>query len=312
MLKLFLLFFPCVFTALLILVFPVSAREENNAKSDIIVVVNGENITEEAIQNRLKNVLDLSPETLETVRQEILDQLITSTLMEEFIDKKGLIVTFEEVESEIEKLRESIEGNTNSFQPLEKVLGEIGSTIHDFRRSIKHSIALDKYFKNKLDDKTLRKYFEANKSVFDDEAVKVSHILIDTRNMNTQAEFSMAREQIKKIEKEIEHGAAFDVLARQYSDCKSAAIGGDLGYIKRKDDLGTLFINTVFSLQVNQVSPPVRTAYGYHLIKITDKKEGSNIAFENVKDEVRLKALDEEIFKLLVQLRKEAHIKFKN
>ena len=65
-----------------------------------------------------------------------------------------------------------------------------------------------------------------------------------------------------------------------------------------------------FSLRIGEVSEPVQTEYGYHLIKVNDKKEGTNIKFADVRKEVRLEAIDEETIKLLSQLRKDAQIAF--
>ena len=209
----------------------------------------------------------------------------------------------------LNQVRSNITSNQkDSGQSLEKVLASIGSNMSEFKRSIKHSLALEKYFYNKLDDKTLEKYFDGNKSLFNGESVKVCHILIDTRNMKTQEELSHALEQIKNIRKEIDIGAAFDEMANKYSNCPSAQNGGDLGFIQRKGNLARSFSDAAFSLRIGQVSEPVQTEYGYHLIKVTEKKEGAHVKFGDVKQKVRLAVLDEETLKLLSQLHKAAQI----
>lgn len=283
--------------------------ETKNQNDDVVAIVNGKKITNNALINRMNNFVNTDTETLSAIKQEIIDQLITDTLLEEFIDKQGLVVSQEEIENEIAKIRKNItDDQKNTIQSLEQVLTFIGSNINEFRKSVKHSIALEKYFNNKLDDNTLKKYFKENKCVFNGEAVKVSHILIDTRKMKTKEELSHALEQIKTIKKEIDEGSDFDKIARKYSNCPSAINGGDLGYIQRKGNFAKQFLDTAFSLQVDQVSEPVQTEYGYHLIKVTDKKEGSSVQFEDVRKKVRLEALDAEILKLLERLRKEAQI----
>ena len=293
----------------LILFQPDTFSAEKDHPGDVIATVNGKNITQEMLDNRLRNFTDTDTETLNNIRQEIIDQLITDILLEEFIDKQGLIVAPEEIERELGQIRNNVTGNQkNAIQSLEQILVSIGSSIDEFKRSVKHSIALEKYFHNKSDDKTLKKYFEENKSVFNGETVEVSHILIDTRNMKTQEEFSHALEQIKNIKREIDRGAVFDEIAQKYSNCLSAQNGGNLGFIQRKGNFAKPFLDTAFSLKVGQVSEPVQTEYGYHLIKVTDKKEGTNIQFEDVREKVRLEVLDAEILKLLERLRKEAKI----
>ena len=285
------------------------SAEKKHQNEEVVATVNGKKITQADLANRLEAFRNTDAETLNTIKQEILDQLITDILVEEFIDKQGLVVAPEEIEREVNQVRSNITGNQkNSGQSLEKVLASIGSNIGEFKRSIKHSLALEKYFNNKLDDKTLEKYFDGNKSLFNGESVKVCHILIDTRDMKTQEELSHTLEQIKSIKREIDSGAAFDEMAKKYSNCPSAQNGGDLGFIQRKGNLAKSFLDTAFSLRTGHVSDPVQTEFGYHLIKVTEKKEGANIKFGDVKEKVRVAVLDEETLKLLSQLHKAAQI----
>lgn len=288
---------------------PHTFSAEKEQPSDIVATVNGKKITQEMLVNRFNTFTDTAPETVAAMRQEVLDQLITDILLDEFIDKQGLIVRPEEIEREVDRIRNTINSNQkNAIQSLEQILMSIGSHIDEFKKSIKYSIALEKYFHNKLDDKTLKKYFDENKSVFNGETVKISHILIDTRNMKTAEEVSHALEQIKTIKREIDRGAPFDEVAKKYSNCPSAQNGGDLGFIQRKGIFAKSFLDAAFSLKPGQVSEPIQTEYGYHLIKVTDKKEGDNIQFDAIREKVRLEALDAEILTLLSRLRKEATI----
>ena len=250
------------------------SAEKKHQNEEVLATVNGKKITQADLANRLETFRNTDAETLNTIKQEILDQLITDILLEEFIDRQGLVVAPEEIEREVDQVRSNITGNQkDSGQSLEKVLAAIGSNMGEFKRSIKHSLALGKYFNNKIDDRTLEKYFDGNKSLFNGESVKVSHILIDTRDMKTQEELSHALEQIKSIKREIDIGAAFDEMAKKYSNCPSAQNGGDLGFIQRKGNLAKSFLDTAFSLRIGQVSEPVQTEYGYHLIKVTEKKK---------------------------------------
>lgn len=300
----------CLFLACLQ---PCICSAEKEQPKSIIVTVNGKPITQEMLVRKLKNITNQNKETFDAMKQEIIDQMITDILIEEFIDKQGLIVTPEEIDREIRQIKNTISGDKKDDVPsLERILSSIGSDIDEFKRSMKYSIALEKYFLKKLDDTALKRYFEENQGVFNGEAVKVSHILIDTRNMKSEKEFAQALEQIKNIKKEIEQGGAFEEIARKYSDCPTANNGGNLGFIQRKGNFSKSFLDTAFSLKVGQLSGPVKTEYGYHLIKVTEKKEGSPVRFDDVREKVRLEALDTEILALLNQLRHEATIVFNN
>ncbi len=90
--------------------------------------------------------------------------------------------------------------------------------------------------------------------------VRASHILVKTRP------------EAVKIKKEIENGdISFEDAARMYSLCPSGQKGGDLGYFNRKQ-MVQQFSDTAFDLKVGQISDPVGTKFGWHIIKTTDKR----------------------------------------
>lgn len=90
-------------------------------------------------------------------------------------------------------------------------------------------------------------------------SVKASHILMDTR---TEAD---------AIKSKIEKGASFEAMAKKYSKCPSGQNGGDLGYFER-GQMVPEFENAAFALPIGTVSNPVKTQFGWHLIKVYDKK----------------------------------------
>lgn len=89
--------------------------------------------------------------------------------------------------------------------------------------------------------------------------VRASHILVATE------------EEAKRIKKEIAEGKDFGAAAMEYSKCPSKAKGGDLGYFGR-GMMVPEFDKVVFDLPVGQVSDPVKTQFGWHLILVADKK----------------------------------------
>lgn len=89
--------------------------------------------------------------------------------------------------------------------------------------------------------------------------VKASHILVDTK-----AEATSIKAQIDK-------GESFESMAKKYSKCPSSNNGGDLGYFRR-GQMVKEFEDTAFDLPIGKVSNPVQTGFGWHLIKVYDKK----------------------------------------
>lgn len=90
-------------------------------------------------------------------------------------------------------------------------------------------------------------------------SVKASHILVDTK---AQADL---------LKTKIDNGENFESLAKQYSKCPSGQEGGDLGYFSR-GQMVREFESAAFSLPVGKVSEPVKTEFGWHLIKVYDKQ----------------------------------------
>ncbi len=88
--------------------------------------------------------------------------------------------------------------------------------------------------------------------------VRASHILVDTE------------EEALELKKRIENGESFESLAQEYSKCMSREKGGNLGFFKR-GQMVKPFEDAAFSLPVGVVSDPVKTEYGWHLIKVTSK-----------------------------------------
>jgi peptidyl-prolyl cis-trans isomerase C len=125
-----------------------------------------------------------------------------------------------------------------------------------------------------IGEEELKSLYEADKSHFNTpESVKASHILIKTQ------------EQAEEIQQGIEKGMAFEEAAQQYSECPSARNGGDLGYFTR-GQMVPEFEETAFSMEMNEISTPVKTQFGYHLIRLTDRKPASSKAFEEVRDQL--------------------------
>jgi parvulin-like peptidyl-prolyl isomerase len=104
--------------------------------------------------------------------------------------------------------------------------------------------------------------------------------------LKTAAELENAKQKIEEAKKEIETGADFAETARKYSTCPSAENGGDIGFFQRNGSLVEEFAEAAFLMEVGEISEPVKTQFGYHIIKVTDKEEGKDVKYEEVEDMV--------------------------
>ncbi len=144
-------------------------------------------------------------------------------------------------------------------------------------------------------------YYEQNKAQFKKpEMVKASHILVEDE------------EKVKEIEKELQDGLSFEEAAQKYSKCPSNAKGGDLGYFS-KGQMVPEFETAAFGLKVDEVSAPVQTQFGYHIIKLIDKKEEEISPLDEVKQQITQHVLSQKqqdlYFKKIEELKGKYEVK---
>src|ERR1035437_3799942 len=162
----------------------------------------------------------------------------------------------------------------------------------------------------KLDEADVRKYFEAHKSEF--EQVRARHILIRVQGSPSpvrpgQKDLTEADALAKAqdLRKRIQAGEDFAQLARQESDdTGSGANGGDLGFFRRKQMVPS-FEEAAFAMQPGDLSEPVKTPFGYHVIKVEAKESKS---FEDVRPELERRMRPEQAQKTLEELQKKTQV----
>lgn len=139
----------------------------------------------------------------------------------------------------------------------------------------------------KIGDKEIEEYYEYNKISFKEpKKVKARHILFKVGDKATEEEEKQVRDRAKSVLEMAKQGKDFAELALNYSEDMTKGKGGDLGYFGP----GTMtkpFEDAAFALDVGQISDLVRSSFGYHIIKVEDKKEERIKALEEVKEEIR-------------------------
>jgi peptidyl-prolyl cis-trans isomerase C len=163
-------------------------------------------------------------------------------------------------------------------------------------------------------DADVKAYFEKNKAEFSEpESVKASHILVKVPQDADEKAWKDAEAKIKDIKKKLDGGADFAKLAQEMSDDPgSKAKGGDLGFFS-KGRMVPEFEAAAFALKPGEVSQPVKTPFGYHLIKVVEKKDAHEKSFDEVKDQVKQNLLNqkrrEALDAMLLNLKKQYSVK---
>ncbi|MDM5332969.1 peptidylprolyl isomerase [Ureibacillus composti] len=231
--------------------------------SSMIASVNGENITETELNEALTAQYGV----------EILDTLITEKIIELEAEKLELSVTEEEIQAEYEDYTTQY-GDEETFL---EVLSSYNMDEEDVKEDIKNYLLTIKVMEDYvgITDEEIKTYFDENKTTYGQAAqVEASHILVENEET--------AQEVIEKLNA----GEDFAELAKEYStDTATQEDGGNLGYFG-KGEMEKAFENTAFAMEIDSISEPVETDYGFHIIKVTDKIEEQEAVFEDVKDTV--------------------------
>ena len=132
-------------------------------------------------------------------------------------------------------------------------------------------------------------YYAAHtKDFIQEEMVKARHILIKVKEDAPKDIEAKAKKTIDAVLAKYKKGASFEELAKKYSEGPSKISGGDLGWFG-KGRMVPEFEKATFALEKGEISGPVRTPFGYHLILVEDRKPAGTKPFEDVKEEIRLK-----------------------
>lgn len=217
-------------------------------ENKILAKVNGREISQNDINFMFSN---LNPQLASQFvgpegEKRLLDEAINQNLLLSYAKNEN-IENEESFKTELEKMKE----NLLSQFAIRKVIEKIEVSEEEAKTFYSEH---PEYFSTK-------------------EQVRASHILVSDE------------ETAKDLYNKIKNGDDFNKLAKEFSTCPSSSIGGDLNYFG-KGQMVPEFEEAAFLLNVDEISQPVKTQFGYHIIKLTDKKESSIQDFEIVKNSI--------------------------
>lgn len=212
-------------------------------------------------------------------KQRMAQQIETQLTLQHFVNQSDITVSDSEVEQQMSQITEQFPDEKTMKQALKKQ----GQSLDSLRERIRERIKMQKFIEQETGDievspEEAKQYFEQNRQEFDQpEQVKARHILIKD---DTGAE-----EKINELKGRLDQGTDFSELARQESEGPSAKKGGSLGFITR-DRMVKPFSDAAFQLDPGEVSDPVKTQYGWHLIKVDERKDAQSAQYEDVSDTI--------------------------
>ncbi|MDD5491080.1 MAG: peptidylprolyl isomerase [bacterium] len=225
---------------------------------------------------------------IKEMKKEMLTQMVEEKLLRQEAKKQNIIVTKQDIQKGVDEVKKRFNPE-NDYKEYKDELKRQGYTEKIFENDIKEQLMvmqlIDKEIKAKAtlpDEAEVQKYYdEHKKELKQDDQVRARHILIrvdEKADLKTQ---SAALKKVQEIQDKIKKGEDFASLAKEYSeDPGSKETGGDLGFFT-KDTMVPEFSKAAFALKPGQVSDPVKTSFGYHLIKVEETKPSKQLTMED-------------------------------
>lgn len=253
----------------------------NGDKKEVIVSTNSGDITKEEFYQEMK----------EQVGAQILQTMVFTEILED---------RYEISEEKLDKRVKEFKKRFKNEQQKQLMYQQLGiKSDEDLRELIRQNMLYQKAATEgiHISEKEMRKYYEKHITQFT--KVKAQHILVEEKQLAL------------KIKKRLENGGNFAELSKNLSKAPAADNGGKLGWIQ-PGEMVPEFEKAAFSLDKGEISDPVKTSYGYHIIKVNDKKVKP---FNEVKDQIKQTLLSQKAKspqEVYAELRKEADIEVKD
>jgi peptidyl-prolyl cis-trans isomerase C len=314
-----------VWTSIIILTLMISLpawAEEKKESKENAAIVNGKVITKQDLDEEMKPVLQRmemqgtksDDANISEMQKKILENLIDRELLYQECQKKG-------IKTDDAKVEEQLAGFKSRFadeSQFKDALENMGTTEESIKKQIKEQMSIQELIDNhvgrdiKVSEADTKAYYDNNPQFFKQpEQVKASHILIKAEPDADDAVKAEARKKIEDIQKKLKQGGNFAALAKELSEGPSGKNGGELGFFRR-GQMVKPFEDAAFTVKPGELSDIVETRFGYHIIKVEEKKPESITPYADVKERLeqvlKQQKVREELIKYLDSLKKEAKI----
>lgn len=269
---------------------PLAATASDDASGELldrIVAVADEGvILESELDNRVTTVkqqllaanTELPPD--EVLREQVLESLIVNSLQQQLAERAGIVIADAQLNVALERIARR---NNTTLSELPRVLESEGIDYFDFREELRQEMALNQLRQREIMSRIeispleVEQMLEASGQSADKD-YNVSHILIALPADADQEAVEQARLKAEDLTRRVREGEDFGRLAVAYSNGQQALNGGALGWRKGRE-LPTLFAEQVAKMDAGEVSAPMRSSSGFHIIRLNDLR-GENPVYE--------------------------------
>ncbi|MGP0069570.1 MAG: peptidylprolyl isomerase [Isosphaeraceae bacterium] len=255
--------------------------------NDVVATVTSHNHVDKITKGEVFNFLSRNPlpapEDREVAYQMAVDMLVNTALLNQFLARQNIPVPPDKVDEQINRIKDQLKSQK---QDLPTLLLQTGTSMDELRKEFENRVRWMEYYKAKGTDATLRKYLNDNRDRFSRTQVRASHILLKTEPNASAADKEKVKQKLAGIRNEIlQNKFTFAGAANKYSQdpANDGGAGGDLDYFNLDSGFIEEFAEAAFKLKKGEISEPVETPFGYHLIQVTDRREGRLPDFEQNK-----------------------------
>lgn len=261
----------------------VLAEEAKTKPPENIAVVNGIPITMTTFEVELQAAMERLARSGQPpsgvqgmmLRQQIVESLINEELLFQESRNKEIQISEDQLSTEYQNIKSRFSTETD----FNKALEQRGMTDAGLRDKLRRRMAIQKLVENEIPqafettEADKQKFYAEHPDMFTrPESVRASHILIKLEPESDEKKTAEAQKKIEDVQKELDAGGNFAELAKTHSEGPSGPNGGDLGYFSR-GRMVKPFEDAAFALKKGETSKVVRTDFGLHLIRVTDRKE---------------------------------------
>ena len=279
------------------------------AKRDAAAIVNGVFINRHEVERAVERVVagrELSPQELNRLHAEALAHRIDQQLVEQRVRADGVDVSEAELELAAKQAKLRVEQQQETW---ESFLGARRQTEEEYRSALAWRFLWERYCQREVKDKELEAYFNEHRAEFDGTQLRVSHVLLRAPSEDPAAKEKLLADAAQLRERIAGGELTFADAARERSAGPSSERGGELGLIGRVGPMVEPFTAAAFALKLGEVSPPVTTAFGVHLITVTEVLPGSK-KWTDVRDQLAAPVAARLFTKIADDARKKAKIRF--
>ena len=273
---------------------PAPANNKPIELPEVVATVNGQNITKQQLQELFNAALQASGAKVEDLnaQQQLggYTQLLQDLIMDKLVAEAASTekVSDADVDAELAKIK----GQFPDDKAFQDQIAQAGMTPDKLKENIRTGLQQSRWMKSQVKTPEItndqaKTFYESNIKEFEQpETVKASHILF---MVDPDAPADVVKQKEEAAAKAAERAAAgedFTKLAKELSEEPGASeSGGDLGFFP-KDRMVPEFAEAAFAQKVGDISKPVKTQFGWHVIKVTDKKAAGTVPFDQVKEQV--------------------------